>query len=70
MQMISGELVKVYEEHGVRMGKLRVRGVTTSVALGLVPNACVGDRLLAHVGVALSREEDHVPRHTGSSRHH
>jgi hydrogenase maturation factor len=55
MQLVTGTLVEIGEEDGLHVGRMRVDGALTRVVLTLVPEARVGDGLLAHAGVALSR---------------
>lgn len=57
MHFVTGELVEIYEENGIPMGKLRVAGAITRVALALLPHVQVGDVVLAHAGVAISKVE-------------
>jgi hydrogenase maturation factor len=54
MHFVTGTLVGITDEDGDRMGKLRVGGAITTVELLLLPEARVGDTVLAHAGVALS----------------
>lgn len=55
MHFLMGELVEVYEENGVRMGKVRVGGSITRVVLEFLPEARIGERVFVHAGFALSR---------------
>ncbi len=55
MHFVTGELVEIYEEDGLRMGKLRVAGTITRVVLTLLPEAQAGDVVLVHAGVAISQ---------------
>lgn len=53
---VPGELVSI-EEHDDplwRMGEVRFGGVHRQVSLACVPEARLGDRLLVHVGMALT----------------
>ena len=53
---VPGELVSI-EEHADplwRLGAVRFGGVLRQVSLACVPEAQVGDRLLVHVGLALT----------------
>ncbi len=56
-QFFTGQIVEIYEADGMRMGKLRVGGALTRVALALLPEARVGDTVLVHAGVAVSKIE-------------
>lgn len=55
MHFVTGEVVEIYEENGLQMGKVRLGGALTRVALHLLPDVQVGDVVLTHVGVALSK---------------
>jgi hydrogenase expression/formation protein HypC len=52
---VPGQLVEVFAEDGLAMGRVRFSGVSRTVCLELVPDAAVGDYVLVHVGFALSR---------------
>jgi hydrogenase maturation factor len=54
-QVLTGRVLSVHEGPGGRLGRVSVRGATVEVALDLVPEAGVGDSVLVHAGVALSR---------------
>lgn len=57
---IPGEIVVVYEKHGLRFGKVRFGGIQREVCLDYQPDAGPGDFVLVHVGFAIStldREE-------------
>jgi hydrogenase expression/formation protein HypC len=57
---IPGEVVRIREEAGVRMGDVRFAGVVREVCLDCVAGVAVGDYVLVHVGFAIStihREE-------------
>lgn len=72
MRLMSGEIVEVYAEQGIAMGKVRVGGAFLRVPLMFVEGAAAGDRVLIESGVAIARitsespmEERHVPRNPG-----
>ena len=52
---IPGEVVDVREEEGMRVGKVRFAGALRDVCLECVPDANVGDFVLVHVGMAISK---------------
>ncbi len=54
-QFFTGEIVDIFEEDGLRIGKLRVSGAITRVALGVLPDVQIGDMVLIHAGVAVSK---------------
>ena len=51
---IPGRVVEIYEQHGVRMGKVDFGGVSKKVCLAHVPEAEAGQYVLVHVGFALT----------------
>ena len=55
MHFVTGEVIEIYEEGGLRMGRVRVGGAITCVSLALLPDVQVGDAVLAHAGVAISK---------------
>jgi len=57
LHFTTGTLREVVSEDGNPVGRLDVGGAITRVSLALLPDAKVGDVLLAHAGVALSRVE-------------
>jgi hydrogenase maturation factor len=61
MNLIYGEVIRVFEEAGLRMGKIRIGGAMKDVALELVENPAKGDVVLLCDGIAISkmREETH-----------
>jgi hydrogenase expression/formation protein HypC len=52
---IPGEIVEVGESKGLRTAKVRFGGLVKEVCLECVPEAQVGDYVLVHVGLAISR---------------
>ncbi len=61
---VPGQVREVYEAHGVRMGKVDFGGVVKEVCLAYVPEVEVGDYTIVHVGVALSKIDEHSARET------
>jgi hydrogenase expression/formation protein HypC len=51
---IPGKITEVYEQNGLRMGKIDFGGVTREACLAYVPEAKLGDYTLIHVGFAIS----------------
>jgi hydrogenase expression/formation protein HypC len=51
---IPGRIVEIYEEHGLRMGKLDFGGTIRKCCLQCIPDALVGEYALVHVGFAIS----------------
>ena len=55
MNLVYAEVVSVSNEHGTRMGKVRVRGALSVVPLYAVPEAQPGDTVLVCDGVAIGK---------------
>ena len=55
---VPGQVQEVYEAHGTRMGKVNFGGVVKEVCLACVPEIAVGDYVLVHVGVAISKIDE------------
>jgi hydrogenase expression/formation protein HypC len=57
---IPGKILNSEVHNGVRVGRVRFGGLIRDTCLDFVPEACVGDYVLVHVGFAMScvdREE-------------
>jgi len=68
MNLVYGQIVEVFYENGIRMGKVRVGGAMRDAPLNLLVDAGSGDRVLLCDGIAISklkREENYV---SGNSR--
>jgi hydrogenase maturation factor len=69
MNLLYGDIVEVFSEDGMRMGKVRVAGATKNIPLELLTDVEPGDRVLLCDGVAISKvtnstnsKIDNVPR--------
>jgi hydrogenase expression/formation protein HypC len=51
---IPGRLLSIDETASLRMGRVDFDGVVTDICLEFLPEARVGDYVLAHVGTALT----------------
>ena len=51
---IPGRVLDIYEDTGLRMGRVDFAGTIRKACLANVPEAVVGDYVLVHVGLALS----------------
>ena len=51
---IPGRIVEIYEEQGLRMGKLDFGGAIRQCCVQYIPEAVIGDYALVHVGFAIS----------------
>ena len=52
---IPGEVVAVYEENGLSVGKVQFGGIAREVCLSCIPDVAVGDFVLVHVGFAIAK---------------
>ena len=55
---IPGKVVETYREHDVLMGKVDFGGVSRRVCLDHVPDVCINDYVIVHVGFALQRLDE------------
>lgn len=51
---IPGKIIDIYDQNGLRMGRIDFDGVTREVCLAYVPEAQVGDYAIIHVGFAIN----------------
>ena len=51
---IPGEILEVYEENGLRMGRIDFSGTVNRTCLEYVPEAAVGQYVIVHAGFAIS----------------
>jgi hydrogenase expression/formation protein HypC len=51
---VPGKLVEIYEENGLRMGRIDYSGTRHAACLEYVPDAVEGAYVLVHAGFALS----------------
>lgn len=62
---VPGQIVALTAEgEWTRAGRVRFGGLEREVSLALVPEAAVGDYVLVHVGLALSRVDENEARET------
>jgi hydrogenase maturation factor len=57
MNLLYGEIVKIFPEDGMFAGKIRVGGAIKKVSLDLLVEPQIGDRILICDGVAISKVE-------------
>lgn len=67
MNLLYGEVVDIFDENNLRMGRIRVGGALTTVALELVPDAVAGDVVMICDGVAVSRVKEATDNVSGYS---
>jgi hydrogenase maturation factor len=68
MNLIYGEVVNVFTEDAVRMGKIRVGGALKKATLELVADARQGDVVLLCDGVAISKVQEERSHVSGNPR--
>ncbi|HET9317097.1 MAG TPA: HypC/HybG/HupF family hydrogenase formation chaperone [Vicinamibacteria bacterium] len=60
---VPGRIVSVGETEGLaRSGRVDFGGIRKEVSLAFVPDAAVGDYVIVHVGVAISRVDEEEAR--------
>ena len=55
---IPGRVIEISEQHGLPVGLVDFDGTTMEIALAFVPDALVGDFVIAHAGVAIQRLDE------------
>jgi hydrogenase expression/formation protein HypC len=55
---VPGQVEKIFEGRGIRMGKVNFGGVVKDVCLAYLPDIEVGDYTIIHVGFAISRIDE------------
>lgn len=61
---VPGKVVGIEERDGTRMARVDFGGVVKDVCLAYVPEICVGDYAIVHVGFALQRLDEESARAT------
>ncbi|MBN1680005.1 MAG: HypC/HybG/HupF family hydrogenase formation chaperone [Anaerolineae bacterium] len=51
---IPGKVVDIYEQNGLKMGKIDFGGIVKEACLAYVPDVTIGDYTIIHVGFALN----------------
>ena len=51
---IPGKVIEIFEDRGLRMGRVDFGGTVRKACLEHLPEATLGDYVLVHVGFALS----------------
>lgn len=64
MNLVTGEVMSIKEEEGIRVGRIRVAKAYFRVPLTLLPEAAVGDIVLVESGVAIARVNGDQPKET------
>ncbi len=58
MNLVYAEVVELFSENGLQMGRIRVSGALQKIPLELLTGVQCGDKVLVCDGVAISRVED------------
>jgi hydrogenase expression/formation protein HypC len=61
---IPGRVAEIYEQGGMRMGRVDFDGVVKEVCLAYLPAIEVGDYTIVHVGFAISQIDEQSARET------
>ena len=61
---VPGKITEIYQENGLRMGKIDFGGVTRDACLAYVPEAQIGDYTIIHVGFAISQLSEEEAQQT------
>jgi len=61
---IPGEIVEIWEEGGLRNGKVRFGGIFREVCLSYVPEAKPGDYVIVHAGFAINTIDEEEAKAT------
>jgi hydrogenase expression/formation protein HypC len=55
---IPGQVTHIFEENGIRMGKLNFGGIVKEVCLEYLPQIHIGDYAIVHVGFAIAQVDE------------
>jgi hydrogenase expression/formation protein HypC len=61
---VPGKLLSIDDSAALKMGRVDFDGVVTDICLEFLPEAKVGDYVLAHVGTALTLLDEEEARET------
>ena len=59
---VPGKIVEIYEQEGLKMGKIHFGGVVREACLAYVPEAEVGNYTIIHVGFAINLVDEEEAR--------
>jgi hydrogenase expression/formation protein HypC len=59
---VPGQIVQLFEDGDLHMGKVAFGGISKSVCLEHVPEVEIGDYVLVHVGFAIARIDEEEAR--------
>ncbi|AXC09479.1 [NiFe] hydrogenase metallocenter assembly protein HypC [Acidisarcina polymorpha] len=55
---IPGQVKEIFEQNGLRMGRVDFGGITKEVCLAYLPEIAIGDYTIVHVGFAISKIDE------------
>jgi len=55
---VPGQVKQIYEDQGIRMGRVNFGGIVKEVCLAYLPEINVGEYAIVHVGFAISRVDE------------
>ncbi len=61
---VPGRVVEIFEQGGIRMGKVDFGGVIKEACLAYVPETAVNDYVIVHAGFAISRLNEEEAQET------
>jgi len=61
---VPGQVIEIYEQQGIRMGRVDFSGIVKDVCLAYLPDVAVGDYTIVHVGFAITRLDEQSARET------
>ncbi len=61
---IPGQVQEIFEEHGIRMGRLNFGGVVKNVCLAYLPQIGIGEYAIVHAGFAISAVDEDSAQET------
>lgn len=64
MNLVYGEIIELFPEGGLLMGKICIGGALKKVSLDLLTDPAPGDRVLMCEGIALNKAEQSIPMET------
>ncbi len=64
MNLLYGNIVEIFSQDGMRMGKVRVAGTVKNIPLELLTDVQPGDRVLLCDGVAIGKVSGSAKRGT------
>lgn len=61
---VPGKVIEIYEQEGLKMGKVDFGGVVRETCLAYVPDIQVGEYTVIHVGFAISQLSEEEAQET------